>query len=58
MTTFPPKSLDFFERVIVRNPIVIFMQTVKAPKDTVMMTIIGNFYLLSLSREELINWSV
>jgi hypothetical protein len=57
MTPCPPKSIGFAERVIVRNPIVIFMQTMIIPKDTVMMTIIGNFYLLSLSREEWINWS-
>jgi len=58
MTVCPAKSIGFIERVIVRNPVVIFMQTMKAPKDTVMIIIIiCNFYLLSISRVEWIDWS-
>jgi len=57
MTPCSPKSIEFAELVIFRYPIVIFMQKMKAPKDIVMMKIIGNFFLLTVSREEWIDWS-
>jgi hypothetical protein len=53
------ENIGFVELVIVRNPIVIFMQKIKALKDTVMIIIIiiCNFYLLFISRVEWIDWS-
>jgi len=57
MTPCPPKSIRFAELLIVRNPIVTFKQKMKATKNIVTMKIIGNFFLLTLSREERINWS-
>jgi len=57
MTSCPPKSFGFAELVFVRNLIVTFMQKIEALKDIVMMKIIGNFYLLTLSREEWISRS-
>jgi len=52
MAPCPPNSFGFSELVFVTNLAVIFIQKMKAPKDIVMMKIIGNFYLLTLSREE------
>jgi len=51
------ENFGFAELVFVRNLIVTFMQKMKDPKDIVMMKIIGNFYLLTLSREEWISRS-
>jgi hypothetical protein len=56
-TPCPPKSIGFAELLIVRNPILIFMQKMKVTKDIVMMKITGNFFLLTLSREEWIDCS-